>query len=358
MDPSKGLALILALLVVAPPALAVVQMPMPQLSFDFLKPVIDAVKYALSLDWLIGTASAADRYLVLGDPGCTPSAIATDTGCWSATTGGAGGASVPGPGDRAVADDLSGSGTATQDAAMSVASLLINGNDATIITWNTGGFSFSTSSSPALLCTYSLCIANGGRFEATSSTISTGSVTVSDDNAAFRSWIKMGSSTWTIVGTAAGAGLVNTWADGSTTGWDAGTSTVILQQSGAALTHMHMGGSPGAEFYNLEFHATTVGNPGLSRPFYDLTDNSIRVANDFSMTSVGCSYQVVQNSFPFDFQAKRMHFSMCSSSLVNAQFRVSGSTVPHSVGTGGFWLESIGTMRFQWGGPLLAPGRG
>ncbi len=73
----------------------------------------------------VSTPSAATptdvHYLVLNDPACTPTAIATDAGCWSHTSGGPGGAGIPGIGNGVKLDSLSGAGTGVLDADLSVA---------------------------------------------------------------------------------------------------------------------------------------------------------------------------------------------------------------------------------------------
>jgi len=84
--------------------------------------IIESFREALLwvMDLFTSNAVAADRYLVLGDAGCTVTAIATDAGCWSAASGGAGGAGVPVSGDDAFLDAASGVGTGTFNAAINV----------------------------------------------------------------------------------------------------------------------------------------------------------------------------------------------------------------------------------------------
>jgi len=83
-----------------------------------------------------GTGSDT-HFLVSLDAGCTVTAIATDAGCWSHTSGGAGGAGVPSFNNPTRADVNSGSGAVTQDAAITTVSLNMSGYTGT---WNTGNF--------------------------------------------------------------------------------------------------------------------------------------------------------------------------------------------------------------------------
>ena len=72
------------------------------------------------------------RYLVMGAAGCTASSVSTDVDCWSNTSGGVGGASVPGVNDTVILDSLSGSGTATLNADLTWSSLSTSGFTGTL----------------------------------------------------------------------------------------------------------------------------------------------------------------------------------------------------------------------------------
>jgi hypothetical protein len=94
------------------------------------------------LDWMTGRAQAASRFLVLGGAGCVVTQIATNTGCWSTTSGGASGASVPGAADDFIADGASGSGTGTLNGAMSFTNLTMTAFGGTVDA-NTFNFTIS-----------------------------------------------------------------------------------------------------------------------------------------------------------------------------------------------------------------------
>jgi hypothetical protein len=68
----------------------------------------------------------ADRYWVGGTGNWS------DTARWSATSGGAGGASVPGSGDAAIFNSSSGAGTATVDSDVTIQTLTTNGFTGTL----------------------------------------------------------------------------------------------------------------------------------------------------------------------------------------------------------------------------------
>jgi len=90
---------------------------------DLLKPVIDGFRWFFSFDWLIGTASAVDRFAVYGDVDCTgtpnPTALATDADCWSTTSGGST-AGLPVAADNLIFDSGTGAGTGTFDASLNI----------------------------------------------------------------------------------------------------------------------------------------------------------------------------------------------------------------------------------------------
>jgi len=103
-----------------------------------------------------------------------------DTSNWSATTGGASGASVPGSADTATFNASSGSGTATLDISPTVQTLTMTGFTGTLafgtntISLNstgtifTGDTTYSVTGTPLIICTNN---------SATSRTITTGAVT-------------------------------------------------------------------------------------------------------------------------------------------------------------------------------------
>lgn len=116
-----------------------------------LAPILDSLARLLSMDWLVGNAAAANRFLVLGDADCTVTQIATDGGCWASTSGGTDIAGVPGAADAAIADANSGAGTGTQDAAMTVGSLNTTGFAGT---WDTGTFALTSNGAMTIRGTF------------------------------------------------------------------------------------------------------------------------------------------------------------------------------------------------------------
>lgn len=86
--------------------------------------------------------TAADTHFLVADAACTTTTIATDADCWSHTSGGAGGAGVPGSGNAARLDAGSGAGAFTVDANMSAASWVQTGFTGTI---NMGSFTLTLS---------------------------------------------------------------------------------------------------------------------------------------------------------------------------------------------------------------------
>jgi hypothetical protein len=157
----------------------------------------------------IGTAAAADRFLVLGDTDCTATLIATDTDCWATTSGGTDVTTVPGSSDRALLDVASGVGTGTMNAAMNV------------LEW----------------CSADAC---NGAAAAFAGTIVTGNfaVTIGTGGYTQAGTFTAGSSTITVSGN---------W-NSSTGTWNRGTSTLVFAASGNWTSG---GDIDGASFCNV-----------------------------------------------------------------------------------------------------------
>jgi large repetitive protein len=156
----------------------------------------------------VGTASAASRFLVLNNAGCTKTAIATDNDCWSATSGG-GSSTVPGVSDDALLDANSGTGVGEMDAAMSV------------LSWNATGFIRTITTNNFALT-------------------SAGIITI-------RGTFNAGSSLITVNGN---------W-NSSTATFNFGTSTVQFSSSGSLTTTAGTDGTT-AIFYSLTIDAGTT----------------------------------------------------------------------------------------------------
>ena len=185
---------------------------------------------------------------------------ATTTANWSATSGGAGGASVPGAADDVTINTASI--TVTTNYNVSVISVTINASAATL---SLGG---------TLTCSGAITLTAGtfttNNFNVTASQIVSTSGTRT---------LNLGSSTITLSGTVA-FNLV-----GTLTGLtiNAGTSTINATASGAQIS---TGGTitPTFTFYNLNFTSTVVGTRIISGGF---TFNNISVAGPASAGVVG-----------------------------------------------------------------------
>lgn len=142
---------------------------------------------------------------------------AVDTSHWSATSGGAGGASVPGSGDTVTFDANSGGGTVTVAVNINVTSITLGGY--------TGTLDFATAS-PTM-------------------------VSVNGSGTGLRT-LRMGSGTWTLTG----GGTVWDFATATNLTLDPGTSTVLLTNATATAKSLTFGGAP---IWNL---ALSVGSSG------------------------------------------------------------------------------------------------
>ncbi len=260
----------------------------------FFESITDAVKGFFSFDWLVGTASAADRFLVLGGAGCVTTTIATDIDCWSTTSGGAGGASVPGTADVALADANSGAGTGTQDAAMSVLGLTMTGFTGT---WATGNFALTFGTTGFTL---------GGTLNAGSSTItSAGNVTM-----------------------------------GSGVAFNEGTSTLVLNYTGNLQMDV-AGGAGTNNLYNVTFGASS----DVTVATFDLGVANVLTTNASAVINSNCTRAVYLNG------ATATPFSRGASTVVWAPiiFNTSvGATVPAGQyrGTGSGSLQFASAQTF------------
>jgi len=256
------------------------------------------------------------RYLVLGDAGCTVTALGTDAGCWASSSGGAGGAGVPTAGYSVFMDALSGAGTGTLDAGISVttgtytsagftgtfvlasfsftntASFTHNGGTITISTGTldvgaaTVSASLTTSGAASITMdsltlsgsviakgTASLTIQgaltmSGGDLTSTSGAVSvTGNVNISSALSA----IDFGSESWTVSGT---------WTNASTDAtWDAGTGTVLFDAAAGGTMTFADTNLAEDEFNNVTF----TSNAGTSQTF-TLATRGVRWGGTLTVT--------------------------------------------------------------------------
>ena len=163
----------------------------------------------------------------------------TNTTNWSATSGGAGGASVPGVADDVTIDGNSGSPTITTNYNASVISVTINAAAATL---SLGG---TLTCSGAITLTAGTFTTNNNNVTATS---------LSSNNSNTRT-INLGSSTVTLSAT---AGTIN-FNNNSGLTFNAGTSTIVCSGAGSNITSGSTGNSGnGVTFYNVSYTSTTA----------------------------------------------------------------------------------------------------
>lgn len=169
---------------------------------------------------------------------------ATTTANWSATSGGAGGASVPGAADNVTIDTAS---TVTTNYNVTITGLAITAAGATL---SLGG-TLSTGSGSVSI--------QGGTFTTNNFAVTAGFLTT---NGAVTRAINLGSSTVTLSGTSA----ITLVATGLT--FNAGTSQINISATGTITTG-------GQTFYNLAFTFTSASNLIFTGAF---------VANNLSVT--------------------------------------------------------------------------
>lgn len=145
---------------------------------------------------------------------------AADTTHWAASSGGAGGESVPGASDTVTFDGSSGGGTVTPDYDMTVVSITMGAF--------TGALDFSTNNNSPTMSTFN-CSGTGTRT------------------------LNMGSGTWTLTGT----GTVWTTATTTNMALVEGTSTINLSYSGSTSRLVTCGSNTTGRVYNLKISAGT-----------------------------------------------------------------------------------------------------
>jgi hypothetical protein len=190
---------------------------------------------------------------------------ASTTTNWAATSGGAGGQSVPGSADTVTFDANSGGGTVTVNTNFSVTSLTMGAF--------TGTLDFATNNNSPTMGNF----ANTG----------TGTRT-----------LNMGSGTWTITGTTG-----TSWSQATTTNltFNAGTSTVLF--SAVAV------GSRAMQWGSVTFNNVSVVNASRDQYLLDWTNGNAPTFANLTLTNVaglrlsaGVTHTVT-GTFTFDGQA-------------------------------------------------------
>jgi len=159
------------------------------------------------------SAEAADRYWVGADAGAT--AVWNDANNWSATSGGAGGAGVPGAGDDVIFDGGGSKvGGVVIDADVSIASLTA-----------TAGYTGAN--------------ANDGHFD---DTTNDHNITVSGSVTLDNKQVSMGNGTWTVSGDFDNKDVSSFNENGSTLVMD-GASATLLSDNSSDLNHLTISGN-------------------------------------------------------------------------------------------------------------------
>jgi hypothetical protein len=169
----------------------------------------------------------------------------TNTTNWSATSGGAGGASVPGAADDVTIDGNSGSPTVTTNYDASVISVTINAAAATL---SLGG---------TLTCSGAITL-TAGTFTTNNFNVTATQLASTNSNART---INLGSSTVTLSsGNSAGNSAIN-FVINTNLNFNAGTSSIVCSANSG--TPSIIGGAAsgtGVTFYNVSFTGTSVTN--------------------------------------------------------------------------------------------------
>jgi hypothetical protein len=218
---------------------------------------------------------------------------------WAATTGGAGGQSVPGSGDTVTFDGSSGGGTVTPNYDMTVTSITMGAF--------TGTLDFSANNNNPTMTTFS-CSGSGTRT------------------------LNMGSGIWTITGNNA-----TIWNFGTQTNLtqNVNTSTVKFTYSGSTGTRAIGAGSP-VNFYNCLFTAgsdsVTLANPSNFTGNLDFTGfsgiwtNASSPMNFSGSLTLGSGMTVTSGTGLFTFNATSGTKTITSNSVqCNHPITINGS---------------------------------
>lgn len=225
----------------------------------------------------------------------------TNTANWSATSGGAGGATVPGSADTPQFDANSGTGTVT----------FTNGGVTTgAITFNTSGLTLSLGAA----------LATSGNFTLTTGTLTTNNfnftATALNSSGSTTRTINLGSST---VALSAASPVVFTTSTNLTL--NAGTSQINLSNGSPVLA----GG--GLTFYNVTFTSTALTTPSITgaNTFNDLTFAG-RITSDVGKISISAN-QTVSGTLTFSAGTNATMRLMLRSNVFGTQRTISAASV-------------------------------
>ena len=240
---------------------------------DLLKPVVDGVRWFFSFEWLVGRASAVDRFAVYGDVDCVATALATDADCWSTTSGGST-AGLPVAADNLIFDSGTGAGTGTFDASLDITTGTVTTCSAATapIAACAGAFTGTFALSTFTLTNTGTIVHDGGTITSGTGGID-GGVTSLSGAAPTATITVTGAGTWRLDGLTLNAGGTLTAAamtltiDGSFD-FSAGTftfntSTVVMNTNLGTLTTPGTSSRSSNDFYNLTIaDGVTVGGVG------------------------------------------------------------------------------------------------
>lgn len=249
----------------------------------------------------------ANRFWILG----TGTWDAANTASWSTTSGGSGGASVPGTGDVAIFDANSGGGIVTVDSP----------NGAGVVT--IGGLTFGTFTGTL-------------DFSVNNNNVTIGTSTVSGTGTGVRTF-KMGSGTWTFAHT----GAVVLWEFLTTTNltFEHNSSTILINGDATANQTFSGGG--------LTYNNLTISRPSANNRQVSLTGNNT-FAN-LTMTNVGDlqltagQTQTITGALSFDGLTGQVSY-LRSNTGVTATINVANATVLSRLAISGITKAGAGSI--------------
>lgn len=185
-----------------------------------------ALEEAASFDWLIGRASAVNRFAVFNDAQCTVTLVSTDADCWSTTTGG-NGDGAPVSGDSLVLDTgvTPFTATGTMDANLSLGAQTVTVCSAAGAPIAACGGNFQGTFA---ISTFSLTFTGAFQMNDSGGTVSISTGTINGGSATFTT-----ASDLSITGAASVTFDDMTVVAGT---YAKGTSTLTLDGTGTALT--------------------------------------------------------------------------------------------------------------------------
>jgi len=247
---------------------------------------------------LIVDANAASRFWVGG----TGTWDAADTTHWAATSGGAGGQTVPGSADTVTFDGSSGGGTVTVNTTVTVQSITMGAF--------TGTLDFSANNNNVTLS-------------------GSGGVSFSGTGSGTRT-LNMGNGTWTLTVTATAGNSCNPWNVATTTGltFNANSSTIVISGSSAGVKNFQGGG--------LTYNTVTIAANAGGGP------TSISGANTFANLNVTGPNLIVISS-------------AATQTITNAFTWAGSSSAPIWVGpSSSLTSGAVGTISVASGAPTMS----